>query len=199
MKIYGFSFWTLPSKRVIAKSNVVNWSSAKIFTQIRVFIEVKEDDWIYFCAANGLPDGAMFYLLAICLHSVCFLLTFYAIIFSVQKKTLSDARPDSESANVIWKDVGVVDAVAWTSSNQKRQHRLRPRLLGFNSLLKFATFLHAGYLFISISNIHSCYEDWSTNKVLSSALFQDQNSGRLTCMDCSLSWQQPAAAEVVSD
>ena len=86
MKIHGLSFWTLPSKRVIAKSNVVNWSSAKIFTQIRVFIEVKEDDWIYFCAANGLPDGAMFYLLAICLHSVCFLLMFYAIIFSVQKK-----------------------------------------------------------------------------------------------------------------
>ena len=100
----------------------------------------------------------MFYLLAICLHSVCFLLMFYAIIFSVQKRTLS-ARLDSESANAIRKDVGVVDAVAWISSNQKRQHRLRPRLLGFNSLLKFATFLHAGYLSISISNIHSCYED----------------------------------------
>ena len=53
---------------------------------------------------------------------------------------------DSESANVIWKDVGVVDAAAWTSSNQKRQHRLRPRLLSFNSLLKFAALLDAGYL-----------------------------------------------------
>ena len=133
----------------------------------------------------------------VCIQSVSFWR--FMQLSLVYKKTLSDARPDSESANVIWKDVGVVDAVAWTSSNQKRQHRLRPRLLGFNSLLKFATFLLAGYLFISISNIHSCYEDWSTNKVLSSALFHNLNWGRLTCMDCSLSWQQPAAAEVVSD